>query len=140
MDWEKGIPHEKSTKWKRRKIHPQVVEWMWLMCKEMGGYLKIYDIGQQEAWLCWLLLKEFGHHLEHSFSRRMGLEERWQDVCIMGKKRAGIHGADMAYLSVMLPSSHELHDVSMRRQQALGLLELSWREHKHIFSHKEKWS
>ena len=41
----------------------------------------------------------------------------------------------MAYISVMIPSSHELHDVSMRRQQALGLLGLSWREHKQIFSH-----
>ena len=35
----------------------------------------------------------------------------------------------------MIPSSHELHDVSMRRQQTLRLLELSWREHKQIFSH-----
>ena len=41
----------------------------------------------------------------------------------------------MAYISVMIPSSHELHDVSMRREEALGLLELSWREHKQIFSH-----
>ena len=103
--------------------------------KRLISHLQIYDTEQQEAWLRWLLLKEFGHHLEHSFSRRMGVEERWQDVCIMGKKRAGIHGADMKYISVMVPSSHELHDVSMRRQQALGFLEQSWREHKQIFSH-----
>ena len=41
----------------------------------------------------------------------------------------------MGYISVMIPSSHELHDVSMRRQQALGFLELFWREHKQILTH-----
>ena len=63
------------------------------------------------------------------------MKKSWQDVYIIEKQRVGIHGADMVYISVMIPSSHELHHVSMRRQQALGLLELSWREHKKIFSH-----
>ena len=62
-------------------------------------------------------------------------QEDRQGVYIIEQQRVGIHGVDMAYISVMIPSSHELHDVSMRRQQALGLLELSWREHKKIFSH-----
>ena len=60
--WEDGSPHGRSTKMKRRRNHPQVIEWMWLMSKELGGYLQIYDTGQQEAWLRWLLLKEFGPH------------------------------------------------------------------------------
>ena len=41
----------------------------------------------------------------------------------------------MKYISVMIPSSHGLYDVSMRRQQAPGLVELSWREHRQICSH-----
>ena len=60
--WEHGSPHGRSTKMKRRGRHPQLIELMWLMRKQMGGYLQIYDTGQQEAWLRWLLLKEFGHH------------------------------------------------------------------------------
>ena len=49
--WEKGSPHERSTKGKERRRHPQVIEWMWLMRKELGSYLQIYDIGQQETWI-----------------------------------------------------------------------------------------
>ena len=41
----------------------------------------------------------------------------------------------MTYISVMIPSSHESYDVSMRRQQALELLGIDGREHKQICSH-----
>ena len=41
----------------------------------------------------------------------------------------------MTYISVMIPSSHESYDVGMRRQQALELLGIDGREHKHICSH-----
>ena len=41
----------------------------------------------------------------------------------------------MAYIAVMIPSSHESYDVSMRRHQALELLGIDGREHKKICSH-----
>ena len=63
------------------------------------------------------------------------MEKRWQDVYIIEQHEAGIRGDDMVYKSVMISSSHKLHDVSMRRQQALGLLEQYWREHRQICSH-----
>ena len=44
--WENGSPHRRSTKMKRRRKNPQGVEWMWLMSKELGGYLQIYDTRQ----------------------------------------------------------------------------------------------
>ena len=96
---EDGSPHGGSTKGGRRRKHPQGAEWVWMRRKGMIFHLKIYNTGQQEAWLRWLLLKEFGHHLEYPFSRRMGVEERWQDVCIFGQQRARINGANMEYIS-----------------------------------------
>jgi len=64
-----------------------VIEWMWLMSKELGGYLQIYDIGQHEAWLDWLLLKEFGHHLENTLPKNGRIEKRCQDTCIIEQHR-----------------------------------------------------
>ena len=84
-------------------MHPKVIEWMWRMSKDLGGYLQNYDTGRQEAWLCWLLfkkfghhlnlqiydtqqqeawlhwllLKEFGHHLAYTLPKGMGMEEMW---------------------------------------------------------------
>jgi len=60
----------------------------------------------------------------------MGGEKRWQYVYIIEQQGEGIFGADMTYISVMIPSSYELHDVSMKRQQALELLGIDGREHK----------
>ena len=67
--WEDGSPHGRSTKMKDGRRHPQVVEWMWMERKRLVSYLKIYDTGQQEAWLCWLLLKDFGHHLAYTLPK-----------------------------------------------------------------------
>ena len=53
------------------------------------------------------------------------MKKRWQDGYIVEKQGVGIHGDDMVYISFMIPSSHELHDVNMRRRQTLGLLKLS---------------
>ena len=36
--WKDGSPHGMSTKMKRRRRHPKVMEWMWLIRKELGGY------------------------------------------------------------------------------------------------------
>ena len=67
----------------------------------------------------------------HERSTKM-MEKRWQDVYIIGQQGEGIHISDMKYIyiSVMIPSSHESYDVSMRRHQALELLGIDGREHK----------
>ena len=44
--WEDGIPHGRSTRMRRRRRHPQVSEWMWMMSKELGSYLHIYETRQ----------------------------------------------------------------------------------------------
>ena len=63
------------------EVHdPPVDEWMWMVSKKLESYLQIYDIGQQEAWLRWLLLKEFGHH---PLSKGMWRKDVWQDTCII---------------------------------------------------------
>ena len=81
--WDDGSSHGGSTKMKSGRRHPQLVEWMWMGSKERVSYLQIYDTGQQEAWLHWLLLKEFGHHLAYTLSKGMRMEKMWQDVGIM---------------------------------------------------------
>ena len=53
-----------------------MIEWMCMMSKELGSYLQIHDTGQQEAWLRWLLLKEFGHHL-YLQNYDTGQQEAW---------------------------------------------------------------
>ena len=75
LTWDDGSPHGRSTKMKDGGRHPQLVEWT--MSKELVSFLQIYDTGQQEAWLCWLLLKEFGHHLAYTLSKGMGMEKMW---------------------------------------------------------------
>ena len=35
------------------------------------SHLHIYDTGQQEAWLRWLLLKEFDHHMTYPLPKGM---------------------------------------------------------------------
>ena len=85
--------------------HPQLVEWMWMESKKLESYLQIYDIGQQEAWFHWLLLKDFGHH---PLSKGM-----WQDTCIMEKQRVWMHCVDMTFFTMF--SLHDLYDGGMRR-------------------------
>ena len=46
-----------------------------------------------------------------------------------------MHGVDVTFISFIMPSSHDLYDESMRRQQTLLLLELYLREQGKIFSH-----
>ena len=83
LNWDDGSSHGKSTKMKDGMRHPQLVEWMWMESKKPVSYLQLYDTGQQEAWRCWLLLKEFGNHLPDTLSKDMRMENMWQDVGIM---------------------------------------------------------
>ena len=152
--WEDGSPHGRSTRMKRRRRHPQVIGWMWLMSKELGGYWQIYDTGQQEAWLRWLLLKDFGHHLQNydtgqqeAWLRWFGhhlantlpkgrrVEKRWLDTCIIEQHRVWMHGVDVLLISFIMSSSHELYDGSMGRQQNVLLLCLFLGEQGQSFSH-----
>ena len=99
--------------------------------KKLVRYLQIYDTGQQEAWLRWLLLKYFGHLETYPLSKGMREEGVWQDTCIIGKQ-----GVWMTYDDIIIIfSPHDLYDGGMRRQQKILLL---WRilgEHGQIFSH-----
>ena len=82
--------------------------WVWVMSKNLESYLQIYDTGQQEAWLRWLLLKEFGHH---PLSKGM-----WQDTYIMGQQRVWTHCVVITFfMSITMFSLHDLDDGSMRR-------------------------
>ena len=77
MLWEIGGPHWRSAKVKNDRKHPHGVEWMWMKSKRLLSHLKIYDTGQQEAKLCWLLLREFGHHETYPFPKGMWVEGAW---------------------------------------------------------------
>ena len=46
-----------------------------------------------------------------------------------------MHDDYVHFILVIMSSSHELYDESMRRQQELWLLELHWREQGQICSH-----
>ena len=112
-----------------------MVEWMWMESIKLVIFLHIYDTRQQEAWLRWLLLKEFGHHLAYTLPKSRRKEERWKDACIIRKHGFWIHDVDVTFISFIVSSSHELYDGSTRRHQALWLLELYSRERGNICSH-----
>ena len=76
--------------------------------------MQIYDTGQQEAWLRWLLLKEFGHHLAYILSKGMRME-MWQDAGIMEQQIVWVHSDDVTFMSFTMSSLHILYDESMRR-------------------------
>ena len=112
-----------------------MIEWMGMMSKELGGYLQICATREQEAWLRWLLLKEFGHHLANTLpkSRRMG--KRWMDTCIIEQHRVWMHGVDVLLISFIVSSSYELVDGGMERQHNVLLLGLFLGEQGQICSH-----
>ena len=108
--------------------HPQLVEWMWMEIKNLESYLHIYDSEQQEAWLRWFLLKEFGHH---SLSKGM-----WQDTCIMEQQGVWTHCVDIIFImSITMFSLHDLDDGIIERQQKILFLGVFLREKGENFSH-----
>ena len=111
-------------------------EWVWMVRKRLESYLKIYDTRQQEAWLRWLLLKEFGHHVTYPLSKGMWVEAVWKDTCIIGQQEVWMHYDDMKFfISIIIFSSHDLYDEGMGKKQKLLLLGLLLGEHGKIFSH-----
>ena len=69
--WEGGILHWRNSKIENDSRHSPLFGWGMLMSKRLESHLLFYDRGQQEARLCWLLLKEFGHHVTYRTSRGM---------------------------------------------------------------------
>ena len=65
MIWEDGILHWRDINWEYGRRHSHLDEWVMMMSKGLVSHLQIYDIGQQEALLRWLLLKEFGHNVTY---------------------------------------------------------------------------
>ena len=64
--------------------HPYSGEWVRMISKGLHDHLQIYDMGQQEAWLHWFLLGEFGYYpkapisLIHAFKNTHGMKkEAW---------------------------------------------------------------
>ena len=86
-------------------------EWVWMESKKLVNYLQIYDTGQQEDWMRWLLLKEFGHHGTYPVSKGMWVEGTLQDTCIVGQQGVWMHYDDMNIMS----SPHDFYDGCMRR-------------------------
>ena len=113
--WEAGSLPWESVKEEHNGRHLHVDGWVWMMSKKLESYLQIYDTGQQEAWLRWLLLKEFGHH---PLSKGMWVKKVWQDTCIIGQQGVWTHCVDMTFfISITMFSLHDLYDGGMRRQQ-----------------------
>ena len=94
-----------------------------LMRKRLESHLKIYDTGQQEARLCWLLLKEFGHYMTHSISKSWLVDEPWHGTCIIGKKGVWMYWGDVIYfISNIMLLLHSLYGDDVGRKQELLLL------------------
>ena len=74
---EDDSPHGENSKVKNDRRHPHGVEWMWEKSKRLMSHLQIYDTGQQEAKLRWLLLRYFGHHETYPFSKGMWEKKTW---------------------------------------------------------------
>ena len=106
-------------------------QWMWVESKKLEIYLQLYDTGQQEARLHWLLLREFGHHETYPFSKGMWEESTWQGTCIMGQQGVWIHYDDV----IIMFSPHGLHDGGLLGQQRHFFLWRIGREQGQIFSH-----
>ena len=93
--------------------------------------MKIYDSGQQEAKLRWLLLREFGHHETYPFSKGMWEESTWKGTCIMRQQGVWMHDGDV----IIMFSPHGLYDGGIWRHQIIFLLWRIGREQGQIYSH-----
>ena len=95
--WEDCIVHWRNTNFEHDSKHPPLVGWVMLISKRLVSHLQIYDMGQQEARLRWLLLKEFGQHVTYPTLKGMLLVWIWHDTCIMGKQGFWVHCDDVAF-------------------------------------------
>ena len=66
--------------------HPHWDEWVRMIRKGLHDHLQIYDMGQQEAWVRWFLLGEFGYYPKAAISFIHGLK----NTHVM-KKEAWLH-------------------------------------------------
>ena len=118
---------------KQERRHPQLDGWVRLMSKGLVSHLQIYDTGQQEAWLCWLLLKYFGHHVTYPMSKGVLWFGALHDNHMLWQQKIWLYGA--FYKSTIMMLFYDLFDGEMRRQQRLLLLWLLLGEYGLIFSH-----
>ena len=61
-------------------------EWVLMVSKRLVSRLQIYDTGKQEAWLHWLLLKEFGNEVTYPISKGMLWFEALHDTHMIWQK------------------------------------------------------
>ena len=107
-----------------------------LMSKRFKNHFYIYDTGQQEAILRWLLLKEFGHHVTYPSSRGMLVDGTWHGTYIIWEQGVWMYWGDVIYfISTIMFLLHSLYGDDVGRQQELLLLWRFLREYGLIFSH-----
>ena len=79
---------------------------MWMGSKSLLNHLKVYETGQQEAMLRWLLLREFVQAMTCPFPWGEKRKEDWQDTFIMGQQGVWMHYDGMViffhYISCMM--------------------------------------
>ena len=100
--------------------HPHLYGWVRMVSKRLVSHLQIYDTGQQEAWLRWLLLKEFGHHVTYPFSKGMKWFEALHGTHMLWQQKIWLYGE--FYKSIIIMLLHDLYDDGVRRQQDFMLL------------------
>ena len=107
-----------------------------MVSKRFVSHLHIYYMGQQEAWLHWLLLKEFGHHVTYPSSKGMLVGEIWHGTRIIWQQGVWVHYVAITFfMSIIIFSPHDLYDGGVKGKQELLLLWLLLGEYGQNFSH-----
>ena len=116
LDWVNGILHWRDTYFGHDDRHSPFFGWVMLMNKRLESHLQIYDTGQQEARLRWLLLKEFGRHVTYPISKGMLVVGTWHGTCIIWKQGVWLQWVDVTFfMSIIMFSLHGLYDGDVRR-------------------------
>ena len=77
--------------------------------------MQIYEIGQHEARLRWLLLKEFGQHVTYPTPKGMLVDGTWHGIRIVWQQVFWVHCVDMtSFMSIIMFSPHDLYDGGVR--------------------------
>ena len=80
----------------------------------------MYDTGQQDATLRWLLLKEVGQHMTYRTSMGMWLVRTWHHTSIIWQQGFWLQWGDVTiFMSIIMFSLQGLYDGGVRRQQEL---------------------